>query len=61
MIMTSNNTNNNPMNNMMNMNSMNTGMNINGMNNVTQNKPTTFREGDWVCLRCNNLNFSFRF
>lgn len=23
-------------------------------------KPNTQRQGDWLCLKCNNLNFSFR-
>lgn len=26
----------------------------------TAKTSTQAREGDWVCLNCNNLNFSFR-
>ncbi|KAL4470133.1 hypothetical protein ABPG72_016670 [Tetrahymena utriculariae] len=31
-----------------------------GNNNINGNNTTTMRAGDWICLICNNLNFSFR-
>lgn len=30
------------------------------INENNKKKTFTLREGDWICLKCNNLNFSFR-
>ena len=34
--------------------------NKNDINDKKKKKPFIEREGDWICIKCNNLNFSFR-
>ena len=56
--------NNNSNNNMMNNNSKNNETHNNTYpihdNNNTSSKDNLFVSGDWICCKCNNLNYSFR-
>lgn len=54
-------TSNNNLNNMNNITQSKSQM-INTNQNVNQNSNNQYsgRSGDWICFKCNNLNFSFR-
>ncbi len=34
--------------------------NVYSQHKKTNNSDVTHRQGDWVCLNCQNLNYSFR-
>lgn len=43
-----------------NMNDVNNNLFTNNSSEKKRNKPFVERAGDWACIRCKNLNFSFR-